>query len=319
MLDKYARLFKKLGNTAHPHKACLLLAVMELAERRLLPANEIFYDTPLIESFKRFRKAVKTGSSADLETAFYPMLHLESSGFWHLQHKPGRKSELDRFRRKKSLSERSHRFVRENVAYAKLDDDLYALLLDDNSRAVLRGILIDAWVENNQNAMNHAVQQMQEEAKYEHRLIEATLEDILCARESIPKKAVRKPVFRRLVLGAYNHQCAATGWRFLMPDGTSLIEAAHLLPFSESHDDRTVNGMALAPNIHRAMDRHLIAPGPDLKWHVSETLDKTIRDHETLLALKGREVRSVEKIHQPDQHALKWRLDQLHEMDQQRK
>lgn len=319
MLEKYARFFKKLGNTAHPHKACLLLAVMELAERRHLLENKIFYEAPLIESFKRFRKVAKTGFPADLETAFYPMLHLETSGFWHLQHKPGRKSELDRFRHRKSLPERSHRFVRENVAYAKLDDDLYELLLDDNSRAELRKVLTDAWMKNDQNDINHAVQRMKEEAEYEHRLIKATLEGALCAKKGIPKKAVRKPVFRRLVLEAYGHRCAATGWRFLMPDGTSLIEAAHLRPFSESHDDRTVNGIALAPNIHRAMDRHLIAPGPDFKWHVSKTLDRTISGHLPLLDLKGKEIKEVEKIYQPDKHALEWRLNQLHDMDQQRK
>jgi putative restriction endonuclease len=61
------------------------------------------------------------------------------------------------------------------------------------------------------------------------------------------------------------------------------VEAAHLIPFSESHDDDPRNGIALAPTLHWALDRYLIAPGPDYKWHVSPVLDSRIRDNTELL------------------------------------
>jgi hypothetical protein len=48
------------------------------------------------------------------------------------------------------------------------------------------------------------------------------------------------------------------------------------IPFSESQDDDSRNGIALAPTFRRALDRYLIAPGPDLKWHVSPVLDSRI-------------------------------------------
>jgi predicted restriction endonuclease len=73
----------------------------------------------------------------------------------------------------------------------------------------------------------------------------------------------------------YDYRCAACGIRVLLDHVESLVEAAHLIPFSESRNDKPTNGMALCPNHHWAMDRHLIAPCPDSKrragiWRVNE-------------------------------------------------
>ena len=70
---------------------------------------------------------------------------------------------------------------------------------------------------------------------------------------------------------------------------------------------------ALTPDMHWAMDRHLIAPGPDLKWHVSRVLDRRIPDFTRLTSLHGqplflpREARFT-----PKRESLQWRLEQLH-------
>ncbi len=91
-----------------------------------------------------------------------------------------------------------------------------------------------------------------------------------------------------------------------------MVEAAHIHPFSEAGDDDPRNGLALTPDMHWAMDRHLIAPGPDLKWHVSRVLDRRIPDLARLTGLEGqglflpREVRFA-----PKREALQWRLEQL--------
>ena len=95
---------------------------------------------------------------------------------------------------------------------------------------------------------------------------------------------------RRLVLQAYDYRCAATGWRIFMPDGSSLIEAAHIVPFAESHNDDPRNGMALTPTYHKAMDQKLIAPGPDMRWHVSPIFDRRIPDYRDFVELDGRDI-----------------------------
>ena len=72
------------------------------------------------------------------------------------------------------------------------------------------------------------------------------------------------------------------------------------------------NGMALCKNDHWIMDRHIIAPGPDMKWHVSRSLDDRIQGQDKVLALQGRPILlpGSERFH-PRPDALEWRFGQL--------
>lgn len=45
----------------------------------------------------------------------------------------------------------------------------------------------------------------------------------------------------------------------------SMIDACHIVPFSEAYDDTLTNGIALSPNLHRAFDRGLISISDDYK------------------------------------------------------
>lgn len=59
--------------------------------------------------------------------------------------------------------------------------------------------------------------------------------------------------FRKSVLAAYNHRCAATGMRL------NLLDAAHILPVTApGSTDEVTNGITLSPTIHRAFDNGLI-------------------------------------------------------------
>lgn len=93
---------------------------------------------------------------------------------------------------------------------------------------------------------------------------------------------------------------------------TTLIDAAHLIPWSESHDDRPQNGMALCKNHHWVMDKRLIAPGPDMEWHVSRRLDERIEGQRKLVELKGKGILLPrDKKLQPSTPALAWRVQRL--------
>jgi putative restriction endonuclease len=91
-----------------------------------------------------------------------------------------------------------------------------------------------------------------------------------------------------------------------------MVEAAHIHPFSEAGDDDPRNGLALTPNMHWAMDKNLIAPGPDYSWHVSKAIDARIADYQSLLAIEGQPLlRPKDRRMWPKQEALAWRLDRL--------
>jgi predicted restriction endonuclease len=106
--------------------------------------------------------------------------------------------------------------------------------------------------------------------------------------------------------------------RVLLDQRESLVEAAHLIPFGESRNDQPTNGLALCPNHHWAMDRHLIAPCPHAKkragiWRVNDQrLDDRIEGQRDLVALGGKAVipPSEEKFY-PALESLRWREEHL--------
>lgn len=135
--------------------------------------------------------------------------------------------------------------------------------------------------------------------------------------EEEPLEYGRDPAFRRKIIDVYDHQCATCGLRIRLPQArdVSFIDAAHLIPFAESHNDHPTNGLALCKNHHWAMDRHLIAPGPDMTWHVSPILHARRSNGEAeLLGLANRAVLPPrEAAFLPNKERLAWRMKKLME------
>ncbi len=87
MTAEFIDQFKKLTvDRAHPppkvHKPCMLLAVIDLAERGVLSDNDIRYEDTL-EGFAEFAQAVRPGENLE---AYFPFYHLKSEPFWNLRH-----------------------------------------------------------------------------------------------------------------------------------------------------------------------------------------------------------------------------------------
>jgi putative restriction endonuclease len=61
------------------------------------------------------------------------------------------------------------------------------------------------------------------------------------------------------------------------------------------------------------MDRDIIAPGPDLHWHVSKLLDpRRSNGEKELVALSGQSVLlPKDPAFHPDEEGLKWRCERL--------
>ena len=298
-IDKFNRLkvyrprTGERGRPEAPNKPCMLLAAIDLAERGRLIENRIrFEDT--WEAYGAYAAAIEPAYTLNSYDPFY---YLGNEGFWHLspkdEFKPSANKLLDR------------------GMTASLDPELYELLCGDpEARAALREVLVERWFHDIADRVEEIVRERGIQHSLERRLtLERTQREIHDA--DISPEAVRDPVFRRLVLEAYDYRCAASGWRILLPEVPPLVDAAHLIPFSESHNCSPNNGMALTPTYHRALDQRLVAPGPDMRWHVSNLLDKRIPDHQKLLELDGQRVIFSGKRHHPARESLEWRLDRL--------
>ena len=283
----------------------MLLAVLELAEAGALIANRILFSPPLLERYRSLFDAVRT--EGDHPNPYFPFFHLRGDGFWHLRPLTGREAVLAAMKTARSFAD-----VEQNIAYAYLNEELHSLLLEGVPREVLRESLISRWFPDKRGRLLGVLSDEQSVGQYELQL-RGLMEgkDVHLEPRSYGEK-IRSSAFRRTVLEAYDYRCAASGWRIILPDGQVMAEAAHLIPFSVSRDDDPRNGIALAPSYHWALDRNLIAPGPDLRWRVSKMLDSRVRDNAALLDLDGKHVLfPPNSKYRPREDALSYRLEHL--------
>ncbi|CAN7419500.1 HNH endonuclease [Acidovorax sp. LjRoot117] len=312
-LEAYREALRRLNvnvrdGRASPHKLCLLLAVFDLAKAGALAENRIFFGPALLERYYQFFDAVR--APTDHANPYFPYFHLGGrlrSGqpsFWHLRPLPGRETIARAMTTARSMAD-----ITRNFAWAELDDELFRLLQNPDSLMQLSTTLASHWFDRGLQDLRQVVAHAGEVSRYEQRLRQS---DPLTAAEAAPPMYVRNPAFRRVVTEVYDYRCAASGVRIILSSGETMVEAAHIHPFSEAGDDDPRNGLALTPDFHWAMDRHLIAPGPDLCWHVSPMLDERIADHARLTSLKGKKLLLPSQSRfVPKREALVWRLERL--------
>ena len=308
-LDQYLRAFRSLnpnrvGGRARPHKPCMRLAFLGLAEAGGLERNQIRFEPALLERYAKLFDAVRVDT--DHANPNLPFFHLRSEGFWHLRALPGRDAVVASMDSARSVSA-----IRENIDYVSLDPELHALVLDRNSRAALRQELIVAWFGGPNEKLDQVLQEERGSDHYERLLRQGSFEQAKSMQERPPEPA-RSAAFRRCVTENYDYRCAASGWRIVLPDSRVMVEAAHLIPFAETYDDDPRNGIALVPSFHWALDANVIAPGPDYVWHVSKALDERVADNKPLLELSGKSLMlPKDRSLWPRADALEWRLRKL--------
>jgi putative restriction endonuclease len=261
MLPTYLRRFQKLrvaSSRQHgeaPYKPALLLAVLEGIAEGAITDNRIEITPELIAAFKAICADLSASPLFTATNFALPFYHLRSDGFWHLHTWPGLEILLTR-----SGSARSFRHLRDVVAYAAFDADLWALLQVPAHRAALTQALLSRYFPQTQGryraragqeALAGIRRQMLEEpaALYRTHLLPADELDL----------SVRSGLFKRVVLEAYDYTCAVSGLQLLSTHSSPvpLLDACHIVPWAVSHDDTISNGVALCPNLHRAFDRHL--------------------------------------------------------------
>jgi putative restriction endonuclease len=299
LIEDFIARFKKLNVnrnpaqwtplTTHcaPHKPLLLLAVMDLFAEGAITANCIEPSTELIELFALYWSRVTRPQQRS--SIIYPFFHLSGDRFWHLEAQPGKDSVLVATRQIRSMAH-----LQEIVWYARLDEELYALFNVETTRNLLRAALIETYFAAeiqpaliDQGSINveafHYSCELLEQARNQ-RIQEGTEED----RDYRP--AVRDQAFRRAVVLAYNHRCAICGLRMVTSDGHTVVDAAHIEPWSVSHNDDPRNGMALCRLCHWSFDEGLVSVSEH--YHVLTSRQISINQNFPghLLTLTGRPI-----------------------------
>ncbi len=267
MLEKYQTAFSKLHidrvtgrwgeetNKGAPHKAFLLLSIMDLITQGEITKNFIELNAELMDTFDLYWQEVM-GKDRD-STIVFPFYHLKSEGFWHLVAVPGQEQSLNH-------SIRSISQLRMSVLGAKFDDELFSELNNPSSCDTLRRVLIETYFSPNTRPKLVKVGTITSQSfEYSRELLVRTrrrfqIEEAPEVDEQYYTES-RSTGFRRTIVAAYKYTCAICRIRIVTPEGRTAVSAAHIVPWSVSHNDDPRNGMALCGLHHWAFDEGLIS------------------------------------------------------------
>lgn len=93
---------------------------------------------------------------------------------------------------------------------------------------------------------------------------------------------------RRAIVTAYDHRCALCGVRILTAEGHTAVTAAHIVPWSVSHNGDPRNGVALCRLCHWSFDEGLITFSDTYQAKTSPQLTAAPNLPGHLLTLTGR-------------------------------
>jgi putative restriction endonuclease len=270
-LDKVKSLNIDRAHGPAPHKPILLLSVMELIEQGTISENKIPYSPELLDTFRRYWVKMITDRRPN---AVMPFFYLRSDGFWHLYANPSFEAAL-----KSTDQMRATHSLREMVAFASLDEELFLLLSNKESRELIRQAIIETYFGDKRSEIEGSITEGRKIHQYEVGLFEKVKTTFHIREEqalpaiAIEIRDVRSPAFRRAIMNMYAYTCTICKLRIVTIDGMSAVDAAHIVPFSVSQNDDPRNGIGLCKLHHWAFDNGLIAVDERYRVRISTLLD----------------------------------------------
>ncbi|BCS54162.1 HNH endonuclease [Geobacter sp. SVR] len=240
-----------------PHKPLLLLAVLDLVHRGVITTPFISVTADLVELNELFnlywRRVVPLGQTSSIA---FPFSRLSRGPFWELVPQPGKAVTDAVINNTSSVS-----YLRKYALGAKLNEGLFQVMQSGEGREALREALLLSCFSSEAAAQLREQSLINREAFYYSRVLEEQAH-LPLVREIVEagtyRADVRDQAFRKVVTKAYDHRCALCGIRIVTPDGHTVVEAAHIVPWSKSQNDDIRNGMALCCTCHWGFDEGML-------------------------------------------------------------
>ena len=114
--------------------------------------------------------------------------------------------------------------------------------------------------------------------------------------------------FRILVADIYNRRCAVTNERTL-----PALEAAHILPYSESGPHEASNGLLLRRDIHGLFDAGYVTVTPTMHFEVSRSIREEFENGHDYYALQGTRIHTPRRPElRPNPEWLSWHNENVY-------
>lgn len=290
--DRNSTIWDSRTRDSAPHKPFLLLSIIDGIEIGWINSPEITLSQDLIETFSRYWKTIM-GQDRNTTIAL-PFYHMGSEPFWELAYKEG----MNPYKNSPSLGGLMNR-----LAFARMGDDLFSLMRDKEGKRIITETLLDIYFAEklhsrvkeihriNVGAYRYAEQlELLAAEPFEKYHAEGEDEEFY----SWQKTLQRRQGFGLKVRQNYKHNCAICRARVKTPNGESLVEGAHIIPWNESKNDDPRNGLALCKTHHWMFDTYLLTVQPDYQIKLStwlkeegERIDHTLSwDREKILLPK---------------------------------
>lgn len=300
-------------NRKAPHKPILLLAVLDLVHRGVISTPFIDVTGDMVELNELFnlywRRIALLGQTTSIA---FPFSRMDREPFWNLVPVPNAAITSSVINNTSSVS-----YLRKYALGARMDDDLFGLMATTDGREALKETLLRSCFSEQAQAALREQSGINTEAFDYSRLLEEK-SHLPLVKEILETEIYRAPArdqgFRRIIVTTYDHRCALCGIRIVTPEGHTAVEAAHIVPWSDTQNDDIRNGMALCKLCHWAFDKGML--GVSSTYHVvtSKAIALVPNYAGPLQTLHGRGIiPPKEETHRPAQHFLavhrsRWRL-----------
>lgn len=308
-VDKNKKSWSSLTNFCSPYKPFLLLSILDHISSGEITRNFIEPTFELTETFQRYISILPPMNRK--ASMALPMFHLRSSDFWKLKPKTENRTNHG------SIS--SIQQFRNSFYGVEIHKELFILLQMATSRDKLREVLIHSYFSPEiQQSIREQSYINCESAHYADTLLTISLKSPSQVSEPTSqysqadtnthqKEKIRDQGFRKAIVTLYDHRCALCGIKMRTSEGHTVVDAAHIKPWSESHNDHPTNGMALCKLCHWSFDEGLMSV--DKHYHVLIS-PAVLKDHNLpghIMTLSERPIfRPSESRFWPDQQSFEW-------------
>lgn len=160
---KNLRTNNKYGRKS-PHKAVLMLTVIELYERNIISENEIVYDDTLKSLFIKIWNKVLPNEPLFHPDAYLPFWYLQGDSFWHIVPIRG-KEEILSLMRDNNIKP-SEAKLYDSVKCAELDEDLYFLMTLPSGRSSLKKVLLETYTDLSERQIDRLTESVDNSVDY---------------------------------------------------------------------------------------------------------------------------------------------------------
>ena len=266
-----------------PHKAVLMLTVIELFENNVLSGNEIHYDETLKSMFLKMWNRVLPNEPLFHPEAYLPFWYLQSDSFWHIVPVRGKEDVLSLMR--DTNIKPSEAKLEDCVRYAELDEDLYFLMTLPSGRSSLKRALLETYSNLNSEQIDRLAQSS--DNTVDNSVAALSEYEKILSEESPEKVVVSEQTDNELV-------------RQFQSLNEDIQIALNLQYFSFLKSHRSERGMfkEIYPTVYDLLDKivnHSIQQG-DIAPSLAFTLDNFLSDLKIALMSEEGSMELIDKI-----------------------